>query len=49
MPFLEPFSGARLADTTATGSSGPTEPVNRLAAVAASLQRRGRELDHEAG
>lgn len=36
-----------LADTTATGSSGPTEPVNRLAAVAASLQRRGRELDHE--
>ncbi|CAE7235276.1 unnamed protein product [Symbiodinium sp. CCMP2592] len=33
-----------LADTTVTG---PTEPVNRLAAVAASLQRRGRELDHE--
>ncbi|CAE7230217.1 unnamed protein product [Symbiodinium natans] len=30
----------------ADGSS-PSEPVNRLAAVAASLERRGRELEHE--
>ena len=35
--------GGRLADST-----GPTEPLNRLAAVATSLQRRGRELDDEA-